>query len=108
MAEALVGRDATLHCLSKQAVHQLGAWPAAFLPPPPRSQPSSIFSATTQNQDSLAVHGGHSDWLRRVTSGIQVGFRAFVVGLIVDVVRPSTTLRVPAEGAALVEWSGVQ
>jgi hypothetical protein len=31
-----------------------------------------------------------------------------VVELIVDVMRPPTTLRAPTEGAALVEWSGVQ
>jgi hypothetical protein len=48
-ANALVGRDAAIHWLSRKAAYQLRARPSAFPPPLPRTPLASLYFAMPQN-----------------------------------------------------------
>ena len=95
--KVLAGRDTAIQWPSRQAVHQLGARPAASPPSSSRSLPSSVHHATVSSHDrtSLGARRGCIYRLCRATNVVEVGCRVVVVGLLAVVVRPATALTLP-------------
>ena len=67
--KVLAGRDTAIQWPSRQAVHQLGARPAASPPSSSRSLPSSVHHtmASSHDRTSLGARRGRIYWICRAT-----------------------------------------